>query len=54
MVQIDNSKCIKCGACVGVCPVNALILTEEGVKFDIAKCIKCGACKKICPANAII
>jgi ferredoxin len=53
MVKINNFKCIKCGACVGVCPVQALVLTEEGITFDKNKCIKCGACVKICPANAV-
>ena len=53
MVKINKIRCIKCGACVGVCPVQALILTTEGIKFDKDKCIKCGACIKICPANAI-
>lgn len=53
MVKINIIKCINCGACVGVCPVNALILTEKGITFDKDKCINCGACIKICPANAV-
>ncbi|MCC7552187.1 4Fe-4S binding protein [Candidatus Micrarchaeota archaeon] len=53
MVYINGIKCIKCGACVGVCPTQALTLTEKGIVFDKTKCINCGACIQICPANAI-
>jgi len=51
--SIDNKKCLRCGACVGVCPVNALRLTEHGVEVDKNKCVLCGTCVTICPVKAI-
>jgi ferredoxin len=51
--EIDDEKCMRCGACVGVCPVGALTLTEHGIKIDKEKCILCGNCSKICPVQAI-
>lgn len=53
MVRIDRSKCIGCGACVGVCPKNALRLKGGAIVVDRSLCIKCGTCAKACPANAI-
>jgi len=51
--EIENKKCLRCGACVGVCPVSALRLTEHGVKVDVDKCILCSTCSTICPVKAI-
>jgi len=51
--SIDKSKCLRCGACVSVCPKLALELTENGIVCDRKKCISCGACAKICPVGAI-
>ncbi len=51
--EINREKCLRCGGCVGVCPVNALELTENGVKIDEDECIECGNCESICPVGAI-
>ena len=53
---IDPEKCIGCGACKKVCPVEAI----EGEKklphvIDTAKCIKCGSCIDVCrKAKAVL
>ena len=52
MIRIDRNKCIRCGACVGVCPKNALRLRDV-IVVDNNLCIECGTCAKACPANAI-
>ena len=52
MIEVDRSKCAYCGACVGVCPVDALRLKETSIICD-EKCINCGICGKACPLNAI-
>lgn len=51
--KIENSKCLKCGACVSVCPELALELKETGIVNDPKKCTLCGICKKVCPVKAI-
>lgn len=53
MIKINPEVCNSCGACVGVCPVNALTLDYGILKVDKDKCINCGACEKMCPVGAI-
>ena len=52
--MIDKEKCIACGQCVNICPVNAIFFDKDGkakIKKDV--CIRCGACQSICPTQAI-
>jgi ferredoxin len=51
--KIDRGVCLRCGACVSVCPVLALELQESGVAHDAGKCTLCTACEKICPVGSI-
>ena len=52
---IDKNRCTGCGACVKVCPTNAVEgEKKQPHKIEINKCIKCGACFEICPAEAVI
>jgi len=53
MWNINRSKCIYCGACVGVCPFLALRLREVRIEVNPKKCTLCGTCAKACPMNAI-
>ena len=52
-LTIDKDKCVRCGACVGVCPVGALKLSESGVEWKKELCKFCKLCKKACPMGAI-
>lgn len=53
-VKISLDTCIGCGACCGVCPVEALSLNDEGkAVVDESMCIDCGACVGTCPVEAI-
>lgn len=47
-----ESKCIGCGECVDVCPVQACELTSEGIVTDEDLCENCGQCAEVCPAKA--
>jgi len=51
--NIDKEKCLRCGACVSVCPFLAVELKESGIVNDKEKCTLCGICAKICPVKAI-
>ena len=46
-------KCLNCGECVSVCPVNAHSM-EQGVhSFSNEKCVRCGVCENECLGNAL-
>ena len=51
---IDKEKCVGCGACVGSCPVEAIVMNPESGKAEIIadKCISCGTCSAVCPVEA--
>ena len=42
------NKCISCGKCVAVCPVNALEIKDKKVIWDDKKCVSCDACIREC------
>lgn len=58
---INKDKCIACGKCTKVCPMEAIKVensTEKNSKAKSAKldeniCLGCGVCVKNCKANAI-
>ena len=52
MTTINASECVACGACVDVCPENA-ITCEDVAVIDISKCSNCGACIDECPSSCI-
>jgi electron transfer flavoprotein alpha subunit len=50
---IDKATCTGCGACIEVCPYDALSL-EDDVAVVNEKCTFCGACvEDVCPVDAI-
>lgn len=53
--SIEKETCIACGACEGVCPVEAISLDNNEGKYEINAdtCIDCGACEGVCPVEAI-
>ena len=52
--MVDKKKCIGCGTCVQLCPVNAISFDKDGLaQIDQNKCIKCGTCEASCPVSAI-
>ena len=56
LIEVDSEKCISCGACVTLCPVEAITIDEDAsVVFDKEKCLgsTCSACVDACPSRAI-
>ena len=47
-----SGECISCGACVGGCPVEAIVEGADQYEIDASKCIDCGACVDACPVGA--
>ncbi len=55
----ENALCTGCGACAGICPVEAISMKENASGFiqaiiDNTKCIQCSKCINICPSNGEI
>lgn len=49
---VHQARCLRCGACVEICPQEGITLTEEGVQTDFNLCTCCGACADVCMAGA--
>ncbi len=49
---VDKDKCVTCGVCGPVCPVEAIKIDDKAV-IDKDACISCGACVPECPSEAI-
>ena len=53
-IIIDDDLCLDCGACISLCPTNALHFNELfRLEFDYEKCIGCLLCLDSCPKKAI-
>lgn len=53
-IEVDRDKCIDCGACFSLCPVDAIAFEKDrAVAFDVEKCVACGLCVDTCPTRAI-
>jgi digeranylgeranylglycerophospholipid reductase len=52
MVSVDVTRCVYCGGCVSVCPVDAIALAETRLTVR-ENCIDCGMCVPACPVGAL-
>jgi len=53
---VRNEKvCTHCGACINVCPTDALVIDAETreVQFNSNRCIACELCVAACPYRAM-
>lgn len=55
--KINHEKCTGCGACIKICPSEAINSDERDkgkiIKFRHEDCIYCSACELNCPEDAI-
>jgi uncharacterized protein (DUF362 family)/NAD-dependent dihydropyrimidine dehydrogenase PreA subunit len=57
--EIDAARCIECGICIEVCPMQPSVVDwakdDKSVppKFDYDRCIRCYCCQELCPEGAI-
>lgn len=53
-ILYDTTTCQKCGECIGACPAEAMMMSEEeGIRIDREACTGCGECVEVCPNNAL-
>jgi NAD-dependent dihydropyrimidine dehydrogenase PreA subunit len=52
-VWVDAERCTGCGACVEICPVEAVALRDDKAWVDDEACTGCLACVDACPQDAV-
>ncbi len=50
---VNPELCTNCGACIEICPANAIVIENDKAKIIENKCRGCYACQNVCPADAI-
>ncbi len=50
---VDTELCTGCGACMEVCPAEAITMLDGKAQVDGEKCLDCGVCEGECPVSAI-
>jgi len=54
LIQVDQGKCVRCGACAAVCPRVIIKMGKEWPECtDPESCIACGHCVAVCPYSAL-
>jgi Ni,Fe-hydrogenase III small subunit/formate hydrogenlyase subunit 6/NADH:ubiquinone oxidoreductase subunit I len=52
--EIDAAKCPSgCRVCADVCPTDAIVARERGVRLDLGRCLFCPECERACPEGAV-
>jgi len=52
-ITCDHEKCISCGKCKKVCPMDVDVTDNSRKRENATECILCFECKKNCPKNAL-
>lgn len=52
-VHCDENKCVHCGKCLQVCPMNVEVNKESRKRKNGTECILCYECTKACPTKAL-
>lgn len=53
-IRLDEDTCLECGACLSLCPTDALQLDDDySIVLNEEDCVYCGACVPACPVNSL-
>ena len=52
-IHCDEEKCIQCGKCLQVCPMDVEVNNDSRKRKNATECILCQKCKKACPVKAL-
>ena len=52
-IKCDKSRCISCGKCKSVCPMNVDMTDNSRKRKNATECILCAECVKACPKDAL-
>ncbi len=52
-VRVDEQICLHCGACVAVCPPDAIFLESSALVIHQEICTACERCARMCPVQAL-
>ncbi len=52
-IKCDESKCVSCGKCKTVCPMDVDMTDPSRKRKNGTECILCFSCVKACPKNAL-
>lgn len=52
-IECDHSKCVSCGKCKSVCPMEVDVTDNSRRRKNGTECILCFECVKHCPKNAL-
>ncbi len=53
LIQVDQSKCTRCGLCVADCPTGVIAMHDGPQAQPERHCIACGHCVAVCPHGAL-
>ena len=52
-IRFDEEKCIHCGKCLEVCPMDVEVNNDSRRKENATECILCHNCTRACPVKAL-
>ncbi len=52
-MKVDESKCVSCGKCKKVCPMNVDVTDNSRRRKNGTECILCLECVDACPKQAL-
>lgn len=52
-IQVEEKKCVSCGKCERICPMNVEVFNNSRKKKNATECILCMKCVEACPKKAL-